>query len=512
MAVDKLVDSTVLDGYFEDIADAIRGKNGSSDTYTPAQMPQAITDIPSGGGGGPVEEKDVNFIDYDGSIIYSYTADEFLELTELPANPSHNGLTAQGWNWTLQQAQDYVGTCGILVVGQNYITDDEKTRVYITLEDNQLDIQLGLGVNGSATINWGDGNTSTITGTNINAVSYSSHSYSYSGDYVISIDVASGNQAAILGLGSRTYLIIKDPTANAYVNDSYRNSINKVELGKNISLNQYAFAYCYSLKSVSIPNTTSISDYNGSMFYYCYSLAGLVIPTSVNTIWRYTFTQCKSVRYVSIPPTVFQIYGQAFYTTSVKMLTLGDLTYIDSGPFSSSDTLRKCSIKSYNSTSTTSVQNTFNYCYSLSECDLSRTTFKTLQYTFSNCYALKKVKLPTSLTTINMQTFYNCYCLSSIEIPENVTTINNQAFYNCNGLTKITIPENVTSIGAQAFASCYGLTEIHFKPTTPPTLPHSNVFANLPSSCIIYVPRGYLSAYTSATNYPLDSTYTYVEE
>ena len=36
---------------FSDIADAIRGKNGSSNTYTPAQMPAAITAIPTGGGG-----------------------------------------------------------------------------------------------------------------------------------------------------------------------------------------------------------------------------------------------------------------------------------------------------------------------------------------------------------------------------------------------------------------------------------------------------------------------------
>lgn len=35
----------------EAIADAIRGKNGSSDTYTVSQMAQAIDDIPSGGGG-----------------------------------------------------------------------------------------------------------------------------------------------------------------------------------------------------------------------------------------------------------------------------------------------------------------------------------------------------------------------------------------------------------------------------------------------------------------------------
>lgn len=50
MAKDKAVDSAVLDGYFSDIANAIRGKNGESGTYTPAQMPAKITAIPSGGG------------------------------------------------------------------------------------------------------------------------------------------------------------------------------------------------------------------------------------------------------------------------------------------------------------------------------------------------------------------------------------------------------------------------------------------------------------------------------
>ena len=35
----------------QNIADAIRDKNGSSDTYTPSEMSQAILDIPTGGGG-----------------------------------------------------------------------------------------------------------------------------------------------------------------------------------------------------------------------------------------------------------------------------------------------------------------------------------------------------------------------------------------------------------------------------------------------------------------------------
>lgn len=39
----------ITEDYLKDIADAIRAKNGSSDTYTPPQMAAAILDIPTGG-------------------------------------------------------------------------------------------------------------------------------------------------------------------------------------------------------------------------------------------------------------------------------------------------------------------------------------------------------------------------------------------------------------------------------------------------------------------------------
>ena len=35
----------VTESYLDDIADAIRDKNGTENTYTPAQMAQAIEDI-----------------------------------------------------------------------------------------------------------------------------------------------------------------------------------------------------------------------------------------------------------------------------------------------------------------------------------------------------------------------------------------------------------------------------------------------------------------------------------
>ena len=93
-----------------------------------SNLANCIGSISSGGGGNPVaEENDVIFIDYDGTIRYSYSAADFANLTALPANPTHQGLTAQGWNWTLADAKEYVAAYGMLVIGQLYVTDDGKT-------------------------------------------------------------------------------------------------------------------------------------------------------------------------------------------------------------------------------------------------------------------------------------------------------------------------------------------------------------------------------------------------
>lgn len=56
------------------------------------------------------------------------------------------------------------------------------------------------------------------------------------------------------------------------------------------------------------------------------------------------------------------------------------------------------------------------------------------------------------------------------------------------------------------------LEEIHFTATTPPTLYSYRNFDSLPTTCKIYVPAGYLDAYTSAQYYPDPTKYTYIEE
>jgi hypothetical protein len=52
----------------------------------------------------------------------------------------------------------------------------------------------------------------------------------------------------------------------------------------------------------------------------------------------------------------------------------------------------------------------------------------------------------------------------------------------------------------------------HLKPTTPPTLGNTNAFYNIPTDCIIYVPKGCLEAYQNATNWSTYAKYMQEEE
>ena len=413
----------------------------------------------SGGGVTPVAEKDVNFIDYDGTILYSYTKTEFASLSAMPANPSHTGLTAQGWNWSLSDAKTYVASYGKLWIGQMYVTSDGKTRIYIHLEEGRLSPYLGIAVNGTATVEWGDGSSnSTVTGTSLTTVINTQHNYAAAGDYVIAISV-SGSMALVGNSSYGSQVLWKNSTTGT-LNRCYNQAIRKLEVGVDVSIGSYAFGYCYALSSITIPSSmTSIGTY---AFRYCYGLSSITIPTSVTSISNYAFGSCQALSSVTIPTSVTSIGTYAFQSCqTLSSITIPGVTSIGT-------------------------------------------------YVFQYCYCLSSITMPANVTSIGNYAFQACYGFTSITIPANVTSIGIYAFGTCGSLSNITIPANVTSISANAFGSCYGLGEIHFKPTTPPTVDSSNAWTSIPTDCIIYVPYSALADYLTKANYPAPSTYTYI--
>ena len=127
---------------------------------------QKLQNKAAGGGGSItiVRQKDVNFYDYDGTLLYSYTVEEAKTLTELPSLPSQPGLVCQGWNYDLETIKSYNRPVD---VGANYTTDDGKTRLYIRIAaEGRMNVPLSFYQSrpDGVAIDWGDGtDTETVS-------------------------------------------------------------------------------------------------------------------------------------------------------------------------------------------------------------------------------------------------------------------------------------------------------------------------------------------------------------
>ena len=125
---------------------------------------------------------------------------------------------------------------------------------------------------------------------------------------------------------------------------------------------------------------------------------------------------------------------------------------------------------------------------------------------------IKTITVPEKTTIIEGSAFYNCYGLTSISLPSSLTFIGGRAFGNCRGLTEITIPVNVTEIGDGAFQldSAQNNVVYHVKPIQPPTV-GVEVFRNDLADIKIYVPKGSLQEYKTATNWAEYAPMIYAE-
>lgn len=176
----------------------------------------------------------------------------------------------------------------------------------------------------------------------------------------------------------------------------------------------YTFAYCSSLKSISIPETIlSIGKY---AFYKCSSLEDISIPGSVATIGEYAFYGCSSAEQIVLPDTIEVINRYTFYG-----------------------------------------------CSSLENIQIPLDATSIGDSAFEECTALEEIEIPDEITSVGVCAFRGCSSLTDISIGGSVENIENSAFVNCTSLISIYIPINVSRIGANAFASCTKLNNATFE-------------------------------------------------
>ena len=486
-----------------DIKTSIEAKGVTVPSATKLDGYSALIDQISGGG-TVVEDNDVNFYDYDGTLVYSYSKTDFLALNEMPTNPTHAGLTAQGWNWTLSDAKTYVTSYGVLNIGQHYITSDEKTRLYVHLySDDYLYVSSHWqqSVANGVTIDWGDGSTpETVGGTGV-VIAF--HTYSSPGDYVIEYTVTNGT--VIFGQSSDNSRIFGPAVCSATLPHRISSNVYKIELGKCSGFNSHCFKQFKSLETINIPIGASTWNNNATnLFQYCNKLKCVVIPDGVTYLGTNCFYEMYDAVAICIPKTITDIGGSAVRCTNniTRLCFPSGCTIRNTYGLADNYKLRQLilpepSIYSANGTYT------FYNDWSVEELPLlkiSGSITSIIGYTYSNCKSLKTITIPNTVTSIGDSAFNTCYSLRSIILP-NITEISGSVFYGNTSLKEINIPSTVTTIKAGAFNGCSNLRKITISATTPPTLANINAFSSIFDSCAMIVPYASLSTYRSATNW-----------
>jgi len=468
---------------------------------------------------------DVIFIDYDGTELYKYKASVFQSMTELPPNPTHTGLIAQGWNWTLAQIKEQLTDVGgKIVVGQMYATESGATELDVVIPCDNVTPCFMMALNGSGRIDWGDGTIDSVTGSSLSSKIYPYHTYENGGSYTIKFYVDSGKVAFGYN-NNRVYKIFVSPTQRNVnnMNVPYSSMIINARIGNNVEFIQCVFNECYNLRTVTLP--MEIAQFSNYIFYYCNSLVAVVIPPNVTSIGTNAFEGDRNLKYVSIPFTCKDFGNNSFLSCewlycftlpkgcslqqgviqydNIKYVVIPTgVTSIPANTFRGNRLLQSMSLPD---TITGIGQYAFESCSSLNEINIPNGVTAISTKAFQNDYVLKALTLPPNITTISEYLCSACYALSSVNIPHGVTSIGKGAFLNCYMLVSITIPSTVTSIGDMAFGGCQSIKNCHILPTTPPTLNTATVFTSLPSDCIMYVPysedHSILELYKTSTNW-----------
>lgn len=485
---------TVQEASLTGIADAIRTKTKSEERLTfPDGFVEAIGSIKSGGGAA-VAEKDVNFYDYDGTLVAAYTENEAKALKGLPTPPEHDGLTFQGWNYTLDEVNKYAEAAD---VGALYTTDDGKTKIYIDVgERKNVQLKLAQTLPKGVIVDWGDG-VSKQSWNSTNSPLTFSHTYDNPGSYVITIQVL-GECTITLGGGTSCFI----DSAQTY-NQETAVTIRRIYIGDGVkTLAVSAFSSCYDLEILSIPE--SVARISAEAMKSCRRLKHVTVPSAVTNIESRIFLGCSNLASVSLGPHI-QEFSDAFTDcSSLRRIIVAGEYYVQEncvGAFSGCSALQTA-VMSTTSPQVRYARRMFDGCNCLRKLVFHANVSGLGERAFC-LSSLEKFEIPDSVVvddgTVG-HNFYQSYSLRECIMGSGCTVIPRNIFDSCYRLQRIECRGDVTSVSSGAINYCRSLKTLDLTHcSSVPSL--TAAWYGTPDDLQILVPAALADEWKQATNW-----------
>jgi hypothetical protein len=249
-------------------------------------------------------------------------------------------------------------------------------------------------------------------------------------------------------------------------------------------IDQWAFAHCKLLTSITIPST--VKEIGENAFSGCRQLVDVELNEGLRRIDKMAFAYCTSLTSISIPPTVKQIGGGAFMCcTQVRNVELNEgLEEIGDRAFTRCTSLQRIVIPSTVKDIGTYI---FEGCSRLSDVELREGLESIHGFAFERCTLLERIRIPSTVKYIAVHSFKYCASLEAIEFCNEIEQFVNEVpmrWWNCgvsdeslrtySFLTRCNIPSRLGAIKVQKWKD-----NIHdMLQSIPPTIPCRRVRRN----------------------------------